>query len=330
VIDQRNAGASVSFAANTSGYTLDRWSIDNSTDGSLTVQQSTVAPTGFANSILVTVTSADSSLASGQRSRVFQRIEGFNSAEFAWGTASASAITTSFWTRSSLTGTFGGALRNASSNRSYAFTYSISAANTWEYKTVNVAGDTTGTWATGNTSGIEVGFGLGAASDLSGTAGTWTATGNVSATGAVSVVGTSGATFYITGVQLEKGSTATAFDYRPYGTELALCQRYYEKIAIGLGGGYAAGGVNISNQARLMLPFSTPKRATPSYATSAASTFLVQINNGNTTPTSISFAGTTSTVSAYVFVAGTYTLNQPCILMDGQASTSFFEISSEL
>jgi hypothetical protein len=230
VIDQRNAGASFSFAANTSAYTLDRWSIDNSTDGSLTVQQSTVAPTGFTNSILVTVTSADSSLASGQRSRVFQRIEGFNSADLAWGTANAIAVTISFWVRSSLTGTFGGALRNGSSNRSYAFTYSISSANTWEYKTVNIAGDTTGTWATGNTSGIEVGFGFGASSDLSGTAGTWTATANVSATGATSVVGTNGATWQVTGVQLEAGTVATPFEQIDYGRELIMCQRYYQTI----------------------------------------------------------------------------------------------------
>jgi hypothetical protein len=228
-IDQRNAGASVSYAAGASGYNEDRWNMDNSTDGAVTVQQSTVAPTGFVNSLLVTVSTADSSLASGQRCRIFQRVEGFNCSDFLWGSANAQTVTISFWVRSSLTGTFGGALRNASSNRSYAFTYSISAANTWEYKTVNVAGDTTGTWATGNTSGIEVGFGLGAASDLSGTAGTWTATANVSATGAVSVVGTTGATFYITGVQLEAGSVATPFERRPYGTELVLCQRYYQK-----------------------------------------------------------------------------------------------------
>jgi hypothetical protein len=264
-IDQRNAGASVSFAANTSGYTLDRWNIDNSTDGSLTVQQSTVAPAGFPNSILVTVTSADSSLASGQRSRVFQRIEGFNFADFAWGTANASAATISFWVRSSLTGTFGGALRNASSNRSYAFTYAISAANTWEYKTVNISGDTTGTWATGNTSGVEVGFGFGASSDLSGTAGTWTATANVSATGATSVVGTNGATFYITGVQLEAGSVATPFERRDYGRELMMCQRYYIRFGAGLSSGSIGQGLagNV-DRFQVLVPLPVEMRATPS------------------------------------------------------------------
>jgi hypothetical protein len=128
---------------------------------------------------------------------------------------------------SSLTGTFGGSLRNSSGARSYPFTYAISSANTWEQKSVTIAGDTTGTWLTTNGIGIYAGFGLGIGSTYSGTAGAWAAANYLSVTGATSVVGTNGATFYITGVQLEKGSTATSFDYRPYGTEEQLCQRYY-------------------------------------------------------------------------------------------------------
>jgi hypothetical protein len=129
-----------------------------------------------------------------------------------------------------LTGTFGGSVRNNAGNRSYPFTYTISAANTWEQKTVSIAGDTTGTWLTTNGVGIYVGFGLGIGSTYSGTASTWAAANYLSVTGATSVVGTNGATFYVTGVELEKGSTATSFDYRPYGTELALCQRYYYSL----------------------------------------------------------------------------------------------------
>ena len=129
--------------------------------------------------------------------------------------------------RSSLTGTFGGSLRNNDYNRSYPFSYTISSADTWEQKTVTIAGDTTGTWNTDSNGGLWATFSLGAGSSVSGTSGAWAATNYASATGAVSVVGTNGATFYITGVQLEKGSTATSFDYRPYGTELALAQRYF-------------------------------------------------------------------------------------------------------
>ena len=186
----------------------------------------------------------------------------------AWGNASASPVTLSFWVRSSLTGTFGGSLNNGGFNRAYPFTYTISAANTWEYKTITVAGDTTGTWATGNTTGIHLYFNLGAGSSFSGTAGAWASSGVVSATGATSVVGTSGATFYITGVQLEKGSTATSFDYRPYGTELVLCQRYYEQSAqsndyIWLG--YCSSGSGYY----LSIPFKVNKRAVPTVTVSS-------------------------------------------------------------
>jgi hypothetical protein len=148
----------------------------------------------------------------------------------AWGTASAQTVTLSFWVYSSLTGTFGGAVRNSAANRSYPFTYTISAANTWEQKSITIAGDTSGTWLTTNGIGLRLQFGLGVGTTYSTTANAWAAGNFLSATGATSVVGTSGATFYITGVQLEKGSTATSFDYRPYGTELQLAQRYYYKI----------------------------------------------------------------------------------------------------
>ena len=231
VIDQRYAGAATANTIN--GYTLDRWAVNQSTTGKLIVQQSSVAPTGFSNSLSITSQSAYSVGASDYYI-IVQYIEGFNFADMVWGTASAATITLSFWVRSSLTGTFGGGLKNSASNRTYPFTYTISAANTWEQKSVTITGDTTGTWVGAtNGTGLIVQFGLGAGATFSGTAGAWTAGNLVSATGATSVVGTNGATFYITGVQLEKGSTATSFDYRPYGTELALCQRYYYQYASG-------------------------------------------------------------------------------------------------
>ena len=228
VIDQRNAGASVTP---TSGqYTLDRFLAQLSQNSKYTVQQnagSVTPPTGFSNYLGVTSSSAYS-VVSSDFFFIAQNIEGFNTADLAFGTASAKTVTLSFWVYSSLTGTFGGALRNSASSRSYPFSYTISSANTWEQKTITIAGDTSGTWiGATNGIGINVAFSLGMGSTYSTTANAW-ATGNyASVTGATSVVGTNGATFYITGVQLEKGSTATSFDYRPYGTELALCQRYY-------------------------------------------------------------------------------------------------------
>jgi hypothetical protein len=224
-IDQRNAGAAVTANG---AYPVDRFIANNSNDGAYSAQRDTVAPTGFINSLKWTTTTADGSLSASQYAGIGQLIEGFNTADLAWGSANAKTVTFSFWVRSSLTGTFGGALRNSAANRSYPFTYSISVADTWEYKTVTVAGDTSGTWVTDNGVGIRVFFGLGAGTDWSGTAGAWNSNNNLTATGAVSVIGTLNATFYVTGVQLEVGSVATPFERRPYGMELALCQRYYE------------------------------------------------------------------------------------------------------
>ena len=230
VIDQRNAGASVTPANN--DLTLDRWKISISQSSKFTVQQnagSVTPPSGFTNYLGVTSSSAYSVLSSDYF-LISQRIEGFNFADLNWGTANAKTVTVSFWVRSSLTGTFGGSIENSANNRSYPFSYTVSASNTWEYETITIAGDTSGTWI-GATNGIgaKLWFSLGAGSAVSTTAGAWAAGDYQSATGATSVVGTNGATFYITGVQLEKGSTATSFDYRSYGTELALCQRYYQK-----------------------------------------------------------------------------------------------------
>ena len=259
MIDQRNAGAS----GTATGYTVDRWtwSANPATKG--TWQQnagSVTPPTGYKNYWGFTSNSAYT-LAAGEYQSLEQSIEGFNTADFAWGTASAATITISFWVRSSLTGTFGGALRNSVGDRSYPFTYTISSANTWEQKTVTIAGDTTGTWiGATNGIGIRVGFGLGVGSTYAGTANVWQSGNILSATGATSVVGTNGATFYITGVQLEKGSTATSFDYRPYGTELDLCRRYFQ-----LSGG--AGRSSASNTIEVLAQFSTPMRAAPSTPT---------------------------------------------------------------
>ena len=230
VIDQRNAGASVSTAS-VNPFTVDRWQVVSSPASKFTAQQnagSITPPAGFTNYLGITSSSAYSS-AAGDLIYILQSIEGYNTADLGFGTANAVTVTLSFRVYSSLTGTFGGALRNYGSTRSYPFTYTISSANTWTTISITIAGDTSGTWVGASNAGsMVVFFNLGSGSTYQGTAGAWAAADYRSATGATSVVGTNGATFYITGVQLEKGSTATSFDYRPYGTELALCQRYYE------------------------------------------------------------------------------------------------------
>jgi hypothetical protein len=224
-IDQRNNGATVTPSNETVTYITDRFAFIRSSSTSPTLRQIADAPSGFTNSLLFT------NAASGttpEYAQVYQNIEGFNSADLSFGTANAQTVTVSFWVKSSLTGTFSVAIRNAAGSRSYVTTYTILAANTWEYKTVTIPGDTTGTWV-GATNGIGINlvFRFGASSGTSST-NQWTATGNAFATGSVNVMGTANATWQLTGVQLEKGSTATSFDVLDYGTELQLCQRYYQ------------------------------------------------------------------------------------------------------
>ena len=230
VISQRY-GTSAIADGSAAGYTLDRWTSIASLNGKFSIQQDSSANTaaGFTSSLKV-ISSSAYSVPTGQAFVLQQAIEGYNVADLAWGTANARPITLSFRVRSSLTGTFGGVITNSAQNRTYPFTYTISTADTWEYETITIPGDTSGTWLKDNGIGMSVFFNLGTGATLSGTAGAWAGATYYSATGATSVVGTNGATFYVTGVQLEEGSVPTSFEYRQYGTELALCQRYYERF----------------------------------------------------------------------------------------------------
>lgn len=262
-IDQRNAGASVTQTA-TNIYSVDRWQSYGSVTSKMTLQRSTVVPTGFTNSLLVTSSSAYSVLSS-DIFIVRQQIEGFNVADLNWGTSSAVTVTLSFWVRSSLTGTFGGSFASTGGLLFYPFTYTINSANTWEQKTITVAGPTTGGATTDNSASIQVIFGLGVGSSNSQTAGSWTSSSGYSATGATSVVGTNGATWYVTGVQLETGSVATPFERRPYGTELMLCQRYYYRTTPTSAGRIAMAASSATNSTgRAVIPFPVTMRAAPS------------------------------------------------------------------
>ena len=330
-IDQRNAGASVT--ANTDGaYTLDRWFVGLSQSGKFSVQQDAGAvtpPAGFTDYLGVTSLSAYT-VGSGDFFSIRQKIEGFNVADLGWGTANAKTVTLSFWVRSSLTGTFGGTLANSAQNRNYPFSYSISAANTWEQKSITIAGDTTGTWLTTNGTGIGLQFGLGVGSTYSGTAGAWSSSLFISATGATSVVGTNGATFYITGVQLEVGTQATSFEYRQYGTELALCQRYYWKFnspsnaynnfGLGVGAGSIIDRFSISNPVRM--------RTTPTGTGNA-----LAIYDGSSVITVSGLGNNYSTVdvSSYsLSIASSVTAGKAVAVVANNSSTSFIDASAEL
>ena len=260
-VDQRNAGASVTP---TNGqFSVDRWFYQVTQASKLTAQQSSTSATGFSNSILTTSSSAYSIVAADAFNLV-QSIEGLNTADLSWGTASAQTITISFWVRSSLTGTFGGCVTNSALNRSYPFTYTILSANTFEQKTITIAGDTSGTWLTTNGVGLRVYFGLGVGSTYSGTAGAWAGANYFSATGATSVVGTSGATFYVTGVQLEVGTVATPFERQIYNAQLVQCQRYYQQYASGQGAIFRGLPQTLTTgNTFAWMPFLVVKRAAP-------------------------------------------------------------------
>ena len=301
VIDQRNAGASVTP---TNGqYTLDRWGCYafGSATSKYTVQQnagSVTPPAGFRNYLGVTSTSAYS-VAAGDITSVYQIIEGFNTADLGFGTANAATVTLSFWVRSSLTGTFGGAFKNNAINRSYPFTYTISSANTWEQKSVTVAGDF------------------------------------YSATGATSVIGTNGATLYITGVQLEKGATATSFDYRPYGTELMLCQRYFVKwTGDSSATGFpmvGTGNISAPTTAIIFIPTPAALRTTPTVSFSGSVSINDAATQSNMTSIAQIYAASgTGFWTILTASGGAFTGGNGAIVFIQNASTNSFSASSEL
>jgi hypothetical protein len=280
VIDQRNAGASITPADG--GFSVDRWRCGLSQASKFTTQQQTsVVPVGFSHALKVTSSSSYSVLSTDEF-EVMQRVEGYNFADMNWGTANAKTITLSFWVNSSLTGTFGGILTNNDGSRVYPFSYTINNANTWEYETIIIAGDTTGTWNITTGTAVSVFFSLGAGSSLVGTAGAWSSTGYRGVTGQVNLVSNSGATWYVTGVQLEKAPQATAFDYRDYGNELRMCQRYCMAWRIdGVAQQYlAVGQAYNTTTAIFMVPLPVTPRVTPTGITTSAAAGFGSLTSG--------------------------------------------------
>jgi hypothetical protein len=334
VIDQRNAGASVT-PTSTNTYTIDRWKFYLSQASKFSTQQnagSVTPPAGFTNYLGVTSLSAYT-VGASENFLISQVIEGFNTADLGWGTANAKTVTLSFWVRSSLTGTFGGAFGNTAGDRSYPFSYTISAANTWEQKSVTVAGDTSGTWGTGNASSIFLYLNLGTGSTLSGTAGAWVAGYIPSVTGATSVVGTNGATFYITGVQLEVGTQATSFEYRQYGTELSLCYRYFQSMFNPGGNGCPTDSFTQavgSADSYGILSFLQPMRSAPTMTLTSTLRLTDQSASTNVTLFALDAARTgIQTGEMRAATASGLTLNRVYNIQNG-SSTTAINLSAEL
>jgi len=337
-IDQRNAGASITP---TDGqFSVDRFNIGASAASKITAQQnagSVTLPTGFSNYLGIT-TIAAYSVSAGDVFNISQAIEGFSTADLQFGTAGAKTVTLSFQVYSSLTGTFGGALRNSAGNRSYPFTFTISSANTWTSISITISGDTTGTWVGAtNGLGIRLSFGLGVGSTYSGTAGSWAGANYYSATSAVSVVATNGATFYITGVQLEAGSTATEFERRPYGTELALCQRYYEQTGkdqvfcnFGVGSSYSTTALFVT------YTYKTTKRTNPSIVTTGTAGNYGVLFGPGTSQACASVPAINSTNASIdvafmdTSVASGLTIGQVVFLRAYNTASAFLGFSAEL
>ena len=336
-IDQRNAGAAVTIST-TNVFTVDRWAASESSDATFTVQQDSSAPSGFVNSAKITVTVADASVAASQYNSFQQKIEGVNVADLAWGTASAVTVTLSFWVRSSVTGTFGGALTNSAYNRSYPFTYSISVADTWEKKTVTIPGDTSGTWLTTTGIGITVYFDLGSGVDNTGTANAWVGAGNVGADSTVQLVNTLSATWYVTGVQLETGSVATPFERRPYGTELQLCQRYYYRLTPGVVSGLLATGYVVTTTFALgQTNFPVPMRVRPTALEQSGTANQYEVAHANTATTcsavpTYQAATNASIANTFFTVSSGLTVGQGCALRADttNGATAYLGWSAEL
>ena len=313
-IDQRNAGASVTLSGS-ANYPVDRFVVFTSSGSSNTGARSTTVPTGFKNSLLVTVGTGAAPVAASYN-QIGQIIEGFNVADLGYGAAGALTTTLSFWVRASITGTYCVALANSSAagtRRSYIAEYSISSANTWEYKTVTIAGDTSGTWTTDNGQGLQVWFDIGSGSNYQSTANAWGNGAFFRTSSQTNLIATNGATFYVTGVQLETGSVATPFERRPYGTELMLCQRYYEKSydqgtapgTASVVGGFTYLPANTNSASSMYVgvtvKFSVEKRAAPTIRFWDWAGTLSRVSDLTTGGLSI----TNGRNSIYVFDAGT-------------------------
>jgi hypothetical protein len=292
-IDRRNNGAEINPAVQSSYY-LDRWYFSGSVASKMKIGRNAGAvtpPAGFANYLGVTSISAHS-MGAGDFFAVRQNVEGYNIADLAWGTASAKSVTLSFKVRSSLTGTFGGSIHNNDGSRTYVFTYSVPVANVWTDISITIPGDISGTWLASEGTGAALVFGLGVGSTFGGTVGSWSSGFYLGATGATSVVSTNGATFYVTGVQLEPGSSATTFEQRPYAVELSLCQRYLPPLAGGAGVFYSTVNAYVSQT------FGVTSRIAPTGLVVTANGVVI-VSGSGTAVTNTAFLVATTQGAAY-------------------------------
>jgi len=271
---------SVSSITTTAYHTVDRWYIGVATAGTWTISQSTDVPTGqgFSSSLKMDCTTANASLSSGSLLNIQQRFEGQNLQYLKKGTSNAESLTLSFWVKSSKTGTYIAELFDNDNSRNISKSYTINSASTWEKKTITFAGDTTGALDNDNNRSFNLDMWLAAGTDYtSGTLATsWESITSANrAVGQVNLADSTSNEWYITGVQLEAGDTASDFEFLPFDVQLHKCKRYYERsynYGTATGTGTTTGILQmevISAGTLLITPigFEVEKRTTPSFVT---------------------------------------------------------------
>ena len=321
------AGAGGSYLAS------DRWKAWDASDAVVTVSQETDGPTGqFTKCLKYNVTTADASITAGQFGMVRQMIEGYNIIDLGFGTASAQSVTISFWVKSSLTGSHGAALNNGNEDRSYPFAYTISVANTWEYKTVTIPGDTSGTWDTDNTAGMIITFGMGTGSTYEGTADAWQAGNKFQPTSTVANIGTI-SNWNVTGVQLEAGTISTDFENLPYTTQLQLCQRYLPAFS-GISNWFGFGIIINTSRLFSTATYKVPTRVAPTgLVISSASHFQCgdMIATSNiVSAIAISSSGTDSALLDVTSSVANLTAARPGVVVPTSASALIYFTGCEL
>lgn len=339
MIDQRNAGAAKTMSSTSNGYAIDRWTFGYVTSGVGTVQQVFDGPTGFAYSMKYTTTTATTS---NDYTYIDQPVEAGNCFDFAWGTSSGAATTLSFWVKANNAGTYSASIRFLGGSTTYYYnvSYVISAANTWQYVTLSIPAPPSAAGAFTNAMNLEylqVEF-LITSSGFTGTAtsGAWTTSTNRKISGTYDLASTLNATWQITGIQLEKGAAATSFDFRPYGTELALCQRYYWAIGNFAFTGstnythVAVGTARSSTAGYVVLPFPVQMRSAPSFSSVNYTNFLIGQGGINLTALNLDIAGTnTASFDVQWSAGGTFSTNSACRVY-ASTSTCQIQLSAEL
>jgi hypothetical protein len=307
--DMQIAQRSTSVASISSGttyHTLDRFRVDISSLGTFTMSQSTDVPSGygFANSLKLDCTTADASPSAGDNLLIRQIFEGQNLQYLKKGTSNALSLTLSFWVKSTKTGTFIAELQDTDNSRTISKSYTVSVSNTWEFKTVTFAGDTTGAFTNDNGESLRLNFWLGAGSDFtSGTLQTnWGSSANVTdrAVGQVNIADSTSNDFLITGVQLEAGTSATDFEFLPIDVDLARCYRYYYQTVSS-----ESIGISISaTQAAFKAKLPVTMRATPALTMPTSGSYRGDVLNGGKTSATAPVSANPTTADVYWYNTG--------------------------